>query len=83
MYIDGSLALWGVRAGILCIAPMGEEMHYMVQLQFWATNNMAEYEALQAGLWIMGDLKIMRLLVKGNSQLVMKHVWKKHECSDT
>lgn len=37
-------------AGFVLISPKGEIMKYAVRLQFPATNNEAEYEALLTGL---------------------------------
>jgi ribonuclease HI len=36
--------------GALLLTPVGEHFKYMVHLEFKATNNMAEYEALIFGL---------------------------------
>jgi ribonuclease HI len=44
----------------------------MVHLDFKATNNMAEYEALIFGLSTMLSLRVRQLLVKGDSQLIIK-----------
>jgi hypothetical protein len=44
MYFYGSLKLQGVGAGILFIAPGGEQLKYALQLLFPASNNAAEYE---------------------------------------
>jgi hypothetical protein len=52
MYFDGSLKLQGAGAGILFIAPGGEQLKYALQLLFLASNNAAEYEALIHGLSI-------------------------------
>jgi hypothetical protein len=52
---------------------------YMVHLEFKATNNMAEYEALIFGLSAALSLGIRQLLVKGDSQLIIKQV--RGECS--
>ena len=37
-------------AGVVLIDPNGDQLKYMVHLEFKATNNMAEYEALIFGL---------------------------------
>jgi ribonuclease HI len=50
-----------------------------VHLDFKATNNMAEYEALLFGLSIALSLGVRQLLVKGDSQLIIKQV--KGDCS--
>ena len=49
----------------------------MVQMHFpreVSTNNTAEYEGLLAGLRIAADLRIKKLIVRGDSQLVIKQV---------
>jgi hypothetical protein len=50
----------------------------MVHLDFKATNNMAEYEALLFGLSTTLSLGVWQLLMKGDSQLFIKQV--KWEC---
>jgi ribonuclease HI/transposase InsO family protein len=82
MYFDGSLTLRGAGAGVVLIAPTGEVLKYVVRLDFRATNNMAEYEGLLAGLRAAASLGIRRLLVKGDSQLVVNQVGKEYQCSD-
>jgi ribonuclease HI len=57
----------------------GDQVKYMVHLEFKATNNMAEYEALIFGLSAALSLGIRQLLVKGDSQLIIKQV--RGECS--
>jgi hypothetical protein len=52
--------------------PSGDQVKYMVHLEFKATNNMAEYEALIFGLSAALSLGIHQLLVKGDSQLIIK-----------
>jgi ribonuclease HI len=51
----------------------------MVHLDFKASNNMAEYEALLFGLSRALSLGVRHLLVKGDSQLIIKQV--KGDCS--
>jgi ribonuclease HI len=46
----------------------------MVLLDFEATNNMAEYEALIFGLTVALSLGVRELLVKGDSQLIIRQV---------
>jgi hypothetical protein len=70
MYFDGSLKLQGAGAGILFIAPGGEQLKYALQLLFLASNNATEYEALIHGLNIATSLSIKKLMVYGNSLVV-------------
>jgi ribonuclease HI len=59
---------------VVLIDPSGDQVKYMVHLEFKATNNMAEYEALIFGLSAALSLGIRQLLVKGDSQLIIKQV---------
>lgn len=75
MHFDSSLNLQGAGAGVVLTSPTREQLKYVVQLLFEkATNNMAEYEGLLAGLQATTALRICCLLVKGDSQLVVKQV---------
>jgi ribonuclease HI len=47
---------------------------WCVLIEFKATNNMAEYEALIFGLSVALSLRVHQLLVKGDSQLIIKQV---------
>lgn len=58
MYFEGSLKIQGAGAGILFIAPAGEQLKYALQLLFLASNNAAEYEALVHELSIVASLGI-------------------------
>jgi hypothetical protein len=71
MYFDGSLKLQGAGAGILFIAPGGEQLKYALQRLFPASNNAAEYEALIHGLNIIVSLSIKKLMVYGDSLVVI------------
>jgi ribonuclease HI len=81
MYFDGSLRLQGVGAGILFIAPGGDQLKYALQLLFLASNNVAEYEDLVHGLSIAILLGIKRLMVYGDSLVVISQVNKDWDCS--
>jgi ribonuclease HI len=59
---------------MVLIDPNGEQVKYMVLLNFEATNNMVEYEALIFELTMALSLGIRELLVKGDSQLVIRQV---------
>jgi hypothetical protein len=74
MYFDGSLKLQGAGTGILFTAPRGEHLRYALQLLFLASNNAAEYEALIHGLNIVISLGIRRLMVYGDSLVVISQI---------
>jgi ribonuclease HI len=44
MYFDRSYTLKGAEAGVVLIPPEGDALKYAIQLEFPATNNIAEYE---------------------------------------
>jgi ribonuclease HI len=58
MYFNGSYTLKGAGAGIVLILPEGDILKYAIQLEFLATNNIAEYERLVTGFWLAKDLGI-------------------------
>ena len=75
MYFDGAFSLQGAGAGVLLVAPTGEHLKYVIQMHFpreMSTNNTAEYEGLLAGLRIAADLGVKKLIVRGDSQLVVR-----------
>nr|CAH66197.1 OSIGBa0148D14.3 [Oryza sativa] len=72
----------GAGAGVTLTSPSGDVLRYLVRLDFRATNNMAEYEGLLAGLRLAAGLGIRRVLVLGDSQLVVNQVCKEYRCSD-
>jgi hypothetical protein len=72
LFFDGSARQQGGGAEVVLIDPSGDQVKYRVHLEFKATNNMAEYEALIFGLTAALSLGIRQLLVKGDSQLIIK-----------
>jgi ribonuclease HI len=74
MYFDGALNLEGTGAGVLLISPQGEQLKYILQIHYKASNNGAEYEALIHGLRIAVSLGIKRLLAFGDSKVVIEQV---------
>jgi hypothetical protein len=74
MYFDGSLNLEGAGAGVLLISPTGEQLKYVLQIFWKVSNNEAEYEALLHGLRHAASLGIKRLLVYGDSAVVINQV---------
>jgi ribonuclease HI len=70
---------WGAGAGIVLIPPKGDILKYVIQLEFAATNNIAEYKGLVTGLQLAKELDIHRLLIQGDSQLVAKQVQKEYD----
>ena len=74
MHFDGSKQINGSGAGVTLKSPTGEELNYVLQIHFNATNNMAEYEALLHGLRIAKDIGIKHIICCGDSDLVAQQV---------
>ena len=74
MHFDGSKLLNGSGAGVLLQSPTGDKLHYVLQIHFGATNNMAEYEALIHGLRVAKDIGIKSIVCCGDSDLVAQQV---------
>jgi ribonuclease HI len=80
MYFDGDLNLEGTGVGVLLISPQGEQLKYVLQIHYKASNNGAEYEALIHRLRIVVSLGIKQLLAFGDSKVVIEQVNKEWDC---
>jgi ribonuclease HI len=80
MYFDGSVKLGRAGAGVLFISLEGKQLKYVLGILWQATNNEAEYEALIHGLRVVTSLGIKRLLVYGDSVVVINQVNKDWDC---
>jgi ribonuclease HI len=74
MNFDGSKMHGGLGAGVVLTSPKGDKLHYMLQIHFTASNNVAEYEALVHGLKLAKEIGIQRILCFGDSDLVVHQV---------
>ena len=72
--VDRSSEEQGSGVEIVLEGLEGEKISYAVRLEFTATNNRAEYEALIAGLELAKAVKAVRVKIRTNSQLVANHV---------
>ena len=69
-------------AGVVLISPKGEMLKYVARLQFLATNNEAEYEALLTGLSLAKALRAKSLIVQFDSQLIIGQVKRDYEAKE-
>ncbi|XP_070669004.1 uncharacterized protein [Malus domestica] len=74
MYFDGSSTSTSVGVGIVLQSPHQHRWFFSLKLDFDCTNNQAEYEALVIGLSILHDLHAARVLVFGDSKLVINQL---------
>ncbi|XP_074356701.1 uncharacterized protein LOC141696461 [Apium graveolens] len=74
LFVDGSSTTNSGGAGIILISPEGFKIQQSLKFEFQATNNVAEYEALIAGLKLATDLEVDIIDIFGDSQLVAKQI---------
>ena len=74
MHFDGSKLKEGLGAGVVLTSPKGDNLRYVLQIHFRASNNVAEYEALVHGLKVAKEVGVRRIICYGDSDLVV------HQC---
>jgi hypothetical protein len=75
MYFDGASSFLGARVGELLVAPNDQfviPFSYRLQWNVDCTNNVCEYEALVLGLEVARRMKIKKLEVFGDIELIIK-----------
>ncbi len=82
LYVDGSSTSGGSGAGLILTSPDGVVAEQALRLEFPASNNEEEYEALIAGLKLAKELKAGNLKVFSDSQLVVNQVLKDFEAKE-
>ena len=80
--IDGSATKKVEGVGVVLIPLKGEMLKYAVRLQFPATNNEAEYEALLTGQSPAKALGAKSLIVQADSQLIIGQVKGDYEAKE-
>ena len=76
MFFDGSTMLNSFSAGVVLVSPRGDKLSYVLQIHFGSSNDEAEYKALLYGLRMAISLGVRRLMVYGNSDIVVNQVMK-------
>ena len=74
MHFDGSKTKTGLGAGVVLTSPKKDQLKYVLQIHFAASNNVAEYEALVHGLKVAKEIGIRRIICFGDSDLVVQQV---------
>ncbi|XP_061990859.1 uncharacterized protein LOC133709212 [Rosa rugosa] len=80
LYFDGSRTDTLAGAGVLENSA-ADRFSYSFQLEFWCTNNQAEYEALIIGLEVLLELGVQDIQVHGDSLLVINQLREKFRCT--
>ena len=74
LHMDGSSSAMRAGAGLILNSPEGEVVGYALRLDFFATNNEVEYEALLSGLRVLRKVGAQHLNIFSDSQLVVGHI---------
>src|SRR3954465_1037827 len=72
MHFDGSKREAGEGTGVILTSPQGDKMKYVLRMKFRASNNEAEYEALIHGMKMAKICGATRLVIYGDSNLVVQ-----------
>ena len=80
MSFDGAYSKAGKGAAIVITSPSNKKFNFANRLEFDASNNVAEYEALLLGLEIAKDMAIHVLSIKGDSDLIISQVKSTFAC---
>ncbi|XP_052185187.1 uncharacterized protein LOC127796825 [Diospyros lotus] len=79
LFVDGATSSQGSGARIVLIPPEGESLEYSLRFAFPSSNNMAEYEALIAGLRLARKLEVAQLIAHSDSQLIVQQYYGQYE----
>ncbi|XP_043818212.1 uncharacterized protein LOC122725251 [Manihot esculenta] len=82
LYVDGASSAGGNGAGIMLKGPEGFKFCYALRLEFKASNNVAEYEALINGMQIAKEVGATDLEINSNSQLVISQITGAYQARD-
>src|SRR3954466_9169495 len=78
MHFDGSKREAGAGAGVILTSPQGDKLKYVLWMKFRASNNEAEYEALIHDMKMAKICGATRLVIYGDSNLVVQQTM--NEC---
>ncbi|XP_059627593.1 uncharacterized protein LOC132270430 [Cornus florida] len=80
LMFDGSSTHDGGGARIVIISSKGMKTKFSFFLDFKCTNNQAEYEALIIGLEILLKLKVEKVQIIGDSNLILSQLSEEYRC---
>ena len=74
MFFDGACSREGASVGVVLVSPCQETISLSYKLEFEATNNVAEYEALILGLRDAREMGIQEVAVFRDVELVVQQI---------
>ncbi|XP_074377472.1 uncharacterized protein LOC141718993 [Apium graveolens] len=82
LYVDGSSTTERSGAELILISPEGFTIQQEITFAFKATNNQAEYEALISGLRLAKSLRVRRIVIHNDSQIVVRQMSSEYIAKD-
>jgi ribonuclease HI len=82
LFFDGSACREGQGVGVVLVSPKGVVFEQSVRLEYFCTNNQAEYEAIMLDLQIFSSTGVKHVETFNDSLLVVQQVVSKHQVSD-
>nr|XP_025684966.1 uncharacterized protein LOC112785745 [Arachis hypogaea] len=74
LYVDGSTNKAKIGAGIILESDQGTKIELSLKFEFLASNNQAEYEALLAGLRLAKEVRVQKLTIFSDSQVITTQI---------
>jgi ribonuclease HI len=74
LFFDGLTCRKGQGVGIVLISPRGAVFEQSVRLEYFCTNNQAEYEAILLGVQILSSMGVKHVEAFGDSLLVVHQI---------
>jgi ribonuclease HI len=68
---------------VVLISSKGDWLLYNIRLHFRVTNNVPKYKALINGLHITAEIKVHRLYICNDFELIVNHVMAQSNCRDS
>jgi ribonuclease HI len=80
LFFDSSACREGHGLGIVLISPRGAVLEQSVRLEYFCTNNHAEYDAIMLGLQILSSMGVKHVEKFGDSLLVVQQITGTFQC---
>ncbi|XP_070017796.1 uncharacterized protein [Nicotiana sylvestris] len=82
LFFDGAANMKAVGIGAVLVSETRHHYPVTAQIQFYYTNNMAEYEACILGLRMAVDIGVQEVLVLGDSDILVHQIQGEWETRD-
>jgi ribonuclease HI len=80
LFINGSTCREDQGIGIVLISPRGAVFEQSVRLEYFCTNNQAEYKGIMLGLQILSSMSVKHVEAFGDSLLVVQQIAGTFQC---